>query len=150
MNLFTQSLIAFCIALLGVMTTAHAENARSGIEAANTEFSAAFAKGDASALASLYAAEGQVLPANSPPIRGREAVHKFWQGAMDSGIATVTLKTVEVYGHGATATEVGEYELHDKGGKVLDQGKYIVIWRHSNGKWLLLRDMFSTNSSKPA
>jgi uncharacterized protein (TIGR02246 family) len=148
MKLFNQTFIAFCIALLCVMSIAHADSAKSGIEAANAEFSAAFSKGDGAALASLYTAEGQVLPANSPPIRGREAVRKFWQGAIDSGIATVTLKTVEVYGHGATATEVGEYELHDKGGKVLDQGKYIVIWRHTGAKWMLMRDMFSTNSGK--
>jgi hypothetical protein len=38
--------------------------------------------------------------------------------------------------------------LHDKGGKVLDQGKYIVIWRHTGAKWMLMRDMFSTNSGK--
>jgi uncharacterized protein (TIGR02246 family) len=148
MKLLNQSLIVLFIALLCVMSTARADSARSGIEAANAEFSAAFSRGDAAALASLYTADGQILPANSPPIRGTEAVRKFWQGAIDSGVATVTLKTVEVHGHGTTATEVGEYELHDKGGKVLDQGKYIVIWRHAGAKWMLMRDMFSTNSMK--
>ena len=122
-----------------------ADGVRSSIEAANAVFSAAAAKGDGAGLAALYAAEGQVMPAGSEPIRGTAAIQKFWQGALDSGIAGVGLKTLEVFAHGATATEVGQYELRDKAGKVLDHGKYIVVWRHEDGKWKLLRDMFSTN-----
>jgi hypothetical protein len=32
---------------------------------------------------------------------------------------------------------------------VLDHGKYIVVWQHTAGKWMLLRDMFSTNAPPP-
>jgi uncharacterized protein (TIGR02246 family) len=137
------------LACLCLTSEAHADGAKSDIEAANAQFSAAAAKGDGAALAALYSQDGQVMPAGSAPIRGTEAIQKFWQGALDSGVAAVGLKTIEVFGHGPTATEVGEYELRDKAGKVLDQGKYIVIWRHADGKWKLLRDMFSTNVSPP-
>jgi ketosteroid isomerase-like protein len=124
---------------------AYADALRPAIEAANAQFSAAAAKGDGAALAALYATDGQVLPAGSDVIRGTYAIQKFWQGALDSGISGVGLKTLEVFAHGSTATEVGQYELRDKAGKVLDHGKYIVVWRHEGGKWKLLRDMFSTN-----
>jgi len=130
---------------LSLAPAAYADGVRAGIEAANAQFSAAAAKGDGAALAALYSTDGQVMPAGSAPIRGTEAIQKFWQGALDSGIAAVGLKTVDVFGRGATATEVGEYELRDKAGKVLDHGKYIVIWGHLDGTWKLLRDMFSTN-----
>jgi uncharacterized protein (TIGR02246 family) len=124
---------------------AHADAVKPAIEAANAQFSAAAAKGDGAGLAAMYAADGQVLPAGSDAIRGRDAIQKFWQGALDSGITGVGLKTLEVFAHGPTATEVGQYELRDKTGKVLDHGKYIVIWRREGGNWKLLRDMFSTN-----
>jgi ketosteroid isomerase-like protein len=124
---------------------AYADSVKGAIEAANSQFSAAVAKGDGAALAAQYAPEAQVMPAGSDPIRGTEAIQKFWQGALDSGVAGIGLKTIEVFGRGPTATEVGEYELRDKGGKVLDHGKYIVVWRNAGGKWQLLRDMFSTN-----
>ncbi|MFL6606295.1 MAG: YybH family protein [Steroidobacteraceae bacterium] len=124
---------------------ARADSVRSAIESANVEFSVAAQKGDSAALAALYAADGQVMPAGSDAIRGKQAIQKFWQGALDSGIAGIALKTVEVFAQGAAATEVGQYELRDKAGKVLDHGKYIVIWRHEGDKWKLLRDMFSTN-----
>jgi ketosteroid isomerase-like protein len=94
-------------------------------------------------------AGGQVLPAGTDAIRGTDAIQKFWQGALDSGIAGIGLKTLEVFAHGSTATEVGQYELRDKAGKVLDHGKYIVVWRHEGGNWKLLRDMFSTNVPVP-
>jgi uncharacterized protein (TIGR02246 family) len=133
------------LACLCLTPTAHADGVRSAIEAANAQFSAAAAKGDGATLAALYSTDGQVMPAGSDPIRGTDAIQKFWQGALDSGVAAVGLKTIDVFGHGPTATEVGEYELRDKAGKILDHGKYIVVWRHSDGTWKLLRDMFSTN-----
>jgi uncharacterized protein (TIGR02246 family) len=133
------------VLLVAFSHAVRANELQSAIEAANAQFSAAAAKGDGAALAALYTADGQVMPAGSDPVRGKAAIQKFWQGALNSGVAGVTLKTIEVYGHGRLATEVGEYELQDKGGKTLDHGKYIVIWRSVSGSWKLLRDMFSTN-----
>lgn len=129
--------------------SAHADGVRQAIEAANAQFSAAAAKGDGAGLAALYATDGQVLPPGSDVIRGSDAIQKFWQGALDSGISGVGLKTLEVFGHGPTVTEVGQYELRDKAGKVIDHGKYIVIWRREGGNWKLLRDMYSTNVPAP-
>jgi ketosteroid isomerase-like protein len=141
---------AVIVAFIGCLAqSAHADGVKSAIEAANAQFSAAAAKGDGAGLAALYAADGQVLPPGSEVIRGGGAIQKFWQGALDSGIAGVELKTLEVFGHGPTATEVGQYELRDRAGKVLDHGKYIVIWRREGGNWKLLRDMFSTNVPAP-
>jgi uncharacterized protein (TIGR02246 family) len=145
-SLCAAVIAAFCAA---PVRPAHAADARSEIEAANTQFSAMTAKRDAAGLAALYAADGQLLPAGSEAIRGREEIRKFWQGALDSGVAAIALKTIEVFAAGSTATEVGQYELRDADGKVLDRGKYIVVWRHEGHNWRLLRDMFSTNASPP-
>jgi uncharacterized protein (TIGR02246 family) len=147
---FIGSICAFIlVACTSLTPAAYADGVKGAIEAANGQFSAAAAKGDGAALAALYSPDGQVMPAGSDPIRGAEAIQKFWQGALDSGVAAIGLKTIEVFGHGPTATEVGAYELRDKSGKVLDHGKYIVIWQHADGKWKLLRDMFSTNVPPP-
>src|SRR5271156_4539590 len=148
-----KTLSLFCtvatLACLCLAPVAYADGVRTAIEAANVQFSAAVAKGDGAALAALYSTDGQVMPTGSAPIRGTEAIQKFWQGALDSGVGAVGLKTLEVFGHGPTATEVGEYELRDKSGKTLDHGKYIVVWQHADGQWKLLRDMFATNVPPP-
>ena len=137
------------LACTSLTPAAYADGVKAAIQAANAQVSVAVVKGDAAGLAALYSPDGDLMPAGSDPIRGTEAIQKFWQGGLDSGIAAIGLKTIEVFGHGPTATEVGEYELRDKAGKVLDHGKYIVVWQHVDGKWKLLRDMFSTNVPSP-
>jgi ketosteroid isomerase-like protein len=137
------------VAVIGFAAPSLAAGARAAIEAANAKFSALAAKGDGATLAGLYAKDGAVMPAGSDPIRGTEAIARFWQSAFSSGVVAIELKTVEVYGQGATASEVGEYALRDKAGKLLDRGKYIVIWHDEGGQWKLLRDMFSSNVPPP-
>ena len=136
--------------LLAILTcclvqTIQAAQPRSEIEAVNAAFAAAAAAGNSRALALLYAVDAQIMPAGSEIIVGRNAIEKFWQGALSSGIGQVSLKTLELYASKGHCTEVGRYELHDKVGKALDRGKYIVIWQREQGQWKLLRDMFSSD-----
>src|SRR5271155_664038 len=103
-------------------------DATSAIEAANAKFVAALTKGDSVALAALYADDAQLMPERSDPIKGRAAIQQFFKkDIIDAGVAGATLKTLEVFGTGSTATEVGEYDMRDKSGAVIDHGKYIVI-----------------------
>jgi ketosteroid isomerase-like protein len=136
-------------ALVGFTTPSHAAGTRAAIEAANAKFAGLVAQGNSAAMAELYTKDGAVMPTGTEPIRGTQAIAKFWGGGLASGVAAIDLKTLEVYELGKTATEVGEYALHDKGGKVIDRGKYIVIWRHEDSGWKILRDMFSTNQPPP-
>ena len=130
---------------------AQPDDVRSGIEASNKQFVAAASKGDGAGLAALYTSDAQLLPANSEVVSGTVAIQKFWQGVVDSGVRGVTLKTLEAEGHGATAHEVGQYELHDPGGKLLDRGKYVVIWKRDGARWKLYRDIWTLSlpAAKP-
>jgi uncharacterized protein (TIGR02246 family) len=121
---------------------------RKAIAVANEAFMAAFNSGDAAGVAALYTEAGQLLPPNADVMAGKQAIQTFWQGAMDAGIASAQLEIVEVEDHGDTAIEVSQYTLGGAGGQQLDQGKYIVIWKHEAGDWKLHRDIF--NSSMPA
>jgi uncharacterized protein (TIGR02246 family) len=129
------------------MTGVTSTEVRDAIAAANEEFMAAFNRGDAAGLAALYTDHGQVLPPNSDFVTGKPAIQTFWQAVMDMGIKEAELETVEVEGHGDTATEVSKFTLKGEGGQVLDQGKYIIIWKQEDGQWKLHRDIF--NSSMP-
>jgi uncharacterized protein (TIGR02246 family) len=118
------------------------------IESANSQFTAAFERRDAAAIASLYTQEAQLLPPNSDFVRGPEAIRTFWQGVLNMGLDQATLETIDVEAHGDTAIEVGRYSLFAKGLRA-DSGKYIVIWKHDAGTWRLHRDMWSS-SAPPA
>lgn len=118
------------------------------MQAADAEFSAAFAAADAQALASLYTEDAMLLPPGGDFVSGREAIQGFWQAVMDAGVAEARLTVEEAEGLGDTAWEVGRYALHDAAGALIDEGKYIVIWKSTDAGWRLHRDIW--NSSVPS
>jgi ketosteroid isomerase-like protein len=81
--------LAALVALIGIAPTSLAAEVRAAIESANAHFSALAAQGDGAALADLYAKDGAVMPAGSEPIRGTQAIAKFWQSALGSGVAGI-------------------------------------------------------------
>jgi ketosteroid isomerase-like protein len=123
---------------------------RSEIVAANQKFMGAFARGDAQSVAGCYTAEAWLLPPGSDVVQGTAAIATFWRGAMDAGITSVTLDTVEVEGREDTAGEVGRFTLSGRDGVTLDRGKYVVIWRRDGGAWKLHRDIWNTSQAAPA
>jgi ketosteroid isomerase-like protein len=48
--------------------------------------------------------------------------------------------------HGDTALEVETYALIGEGGKTLDTGKYVVVWKRQGGQWKIHRDIWNTNA----
>ena len=52
------------------------------IQALNDKWDAAFNKGDAAALAAMYAEDAYVLPPGAEMVRGRAAIQDFWGGAV--------------------------------------------------------------------
>jgi uncharacterized protein (TIGR02246 family) len=129
------------------MTGVTSTEVRDAIVAANENFVAAFGRGDAAGLAALYTENGQILPPNADFVTGAQGIQAFWQAIFGMGIQEAGLETAEVEDHGDTAVEVGKFTLKGEGGQVLDQGKYIVIWKQEDGGWKLHRDIF--NSSMP-
>jgi len=115
------------------------------IAANNQSFMDAFARKDAAALAAAYTANGNALPPNNPTVTGTGALQQFWQSLLDMGIPVVKLETVELEGFEDTAIEVGAFALEGEGGEVLDQGKFIVIWKLEDGAWKWHQDIWNSN-----
>ena len=130
------------------MAVATSVDIREVIAEANNDFMATFGRGDAAGMADLYTDDGQVLPPNSDFVTGKEAIQSFWQALMDMGFKEAKMDIVELEERGNLAFEVSKYTLKGEEGQVLDQGKYIVIWKQEGGQWKLHRDIF--NSSLPA
>jgi ketosteroid isomerase-like protein len=107
-----------------------------------------FNRGDGAGMGGLYTENGQLLPPNSDIVSGHAAISAFWQGAMDMGIKTAKLETIELEGQGDEAIEIGKYILSGEGGASIDSGKFLVIWRKEGERWKLHRDIW--NSSMPA
>ena len=119
------------------------------IAAANEILMTTYSRGDAAGLTAVYTENGQMLVSNMDFVTGAQAIQTTFQAFMDMGIKAIKLETIEVEGYGDTASEVGKYTLEGEGGQVLDQGKYIVIWKQEAGQWKLHRDIFNTSMLAP-
>jgi ketosteroid isomerase-like protein len=122
------------------------DDVRKAIEATETEFSVMFARGQIAELSALYTEDAEVMAPNWRPVTGRAAIRAFWQATRNSGVTRIAVKTSEVAGTGGDTTyETGNYVLYDAGGQVIDDGKYIVIWRREGKPWRLYRDIWNSN-----
>ena len=112
---------------------------------AHQQLLASFWQGNALGIAAIYAEEGQLLPAYSATINGRVAIQAFWQGCIDMGIYAMQRTPREVDCLANTVNEVGEYRFLDCHNRVLDVGKYVVIWKWRQGQWQIQRDIWTSN-----
>ena len=123
-------------------------SATEGINETNKLFMDAFADGDAEKVAGFYTANCRFLPDNSHPVDGRANVQELLQSMMDGGVSSIELITWEVEDCGDTAVEVGRVVMRGGDDEILDDGKFIVIWKKENDGWRLHRDI--VNSSLPS
>ena len=119
-------------------------NLQVSIQVNNAAFSAAVARGDSASIADVYTKHGAVLSINRKIICGKAAIQLFWRDAVQGlGIRFAELATVELAHDGNTAYEVGKYTLRGEWAFILEQGKYMVIWKEEEGQWKWQRNIFN-------
>ena len=87
---------------------------------------------------------------HTPTVVGRDAIQGFWQGVVDMGAKDATLDTDDILDFGDTLVERGHYTLtlQSDAGDIVDEGKYVVVWKRDGDTWKLFWDIF--NSDLPA
>ena len=100
---------------------------------------------DINGLLELYADDAVQLPNNQPMLIGKAAIQKNDEvsfinrakGQMEIG------QTVDVIGDENLVTEIGKATQTDSTGKVISIGKYMIVWKKINGKYLIIREMWN-------
>ncbi|PPU37314.1 YybH family protein [Xanthomonas arboricola] len=106
------------------------------------DYERAWRKGDASALAALFAEDGFLLQSDRPPIRGRTAIQAAYEGS--SG-GPLRLRSLGFSAEDNIAYIIGAYGYGDAPG---DIGKFtLTLHRNSGKRWLIFSDMDNLNSS---
>lgn len=119
----------------------------SEIPALSEQWIAAFNARDMDALMAMYTRDARVLPPNAPMEQGRAAIAASFGELIDAGLST-TLTSVEAVASGDLGYHLGTYTLNAQDGTVIDNGKFIELWRRIDGAWKITHDMFS--SDRPA
>lgn len=122
-------------------------NDTDAINTINQSFAAAVGRGDAAAMAAVYATNGQILPPNHEIVEDPRNIEAYWQGALDGGLKAAHLESVELTVDGDRAVEVGRYQLQGADDALMDRGRYVVLWTKEGGQWRWRVDIF--NSGMP-
>jgi uncharacterized protein (TIGR02246 family) len=143
--LAAMGLVAY--ALAGCATQGEAVGDRIGD--VHARFEAAFAAGDAAALAALYAPDAVVMPPNLAQVEGRAAIQALWQQFFDAGVTGLDRTTAELAVDTVRATETGSLTLtgpDGQGGASSIGGKYMLLWLQSaDGDWRLYREIWNND-----
>ena len=119
------------------------------IMAANESFMTALQAGNVEDIVDHYTEGARVMPPNLPLINGKENIRNMWKASLEMGPLDLKVKTVTAEAFGKTAIEEGEYKIHAPDGQVVDDGKYIVVWKKVDGRWRLHQDIFNSNRPAP-
>ena len=131
--------------------------AKQAIDAANAQWPRLTSTGHADSLAEFYAADAVLMPPNMATMKGKDAVRAFFatMKTMDPR-PTLTLRAVTVVGSGPVAVETGRWHWAFPAGAklppgmaVVDSGKYIVRWAEQSGRWLMVDDIWNSDSPLP-
>jgi uncharacterized protein (TIGR02246 family) len=128
-------------------------DAENAIRRANADFAAAARSGNAPALVdNFYAPDAEIMAPNMLAFRGREAIRAFWTAFLANGSVDVALTSTNVTQPSSdVAIETGRYDLSIRpasGQAIKDAGKYMVLWKKSNGRWWAAEDIFNSDMPK--
>lgn len=103
------------------------------------DYEAAWTAKDAARLAKLFAEDGYVLPAGSPPVKGRAAIETFYTGHG----GPLFLRAIAYATDGKVGYIIGGYTGTNGSA---DEGKFTLTLRKGpDGRWLIMSDMDNIN-----
>jgi uncharacterized protein (TIGR02246 family) len=137
--------VVICGLIAGSVSAARADTAAQEISVASRAFSAAYVRGDTTALADLYTEDALLLPPGRE-VRGRANVALFFAPIPDRQNLSHAMESEELEITGAVAVDVGTWQNTWRIGKAAEQsasGRYLVVWRRGeDGRWRIAYDMW--------
>ncbi len=123
------------------------------IEAVSAAWKQAFNARDAEAVAKLYAPDAILAAPGLPPVRGREAIGKYFRQTV-AGFASAGVSVADApMGASGTSGDLGyewkTYLITNGSGTVIDRGKLLTLFRRDHGRWLISGDTWNSDLAPP-
>jgi len=148
---FLQTLAILCIAAGSyAQQTSSLEEAKTAIRESNDIYFKAFVTGDSSIFINRYAKDCCIMAPEMPALCGADAALKFFRIAYyQIRLRNGKFITTNVYGDGKEfVTEEGLWQSFDERNQLIDDGKFMVLWKKTGDGWKMYRDSFSSNRGK--
>jgi uncharacterized protein (TIGR02246 family) len=102
-------------------------------------FVEAFGKGDAKAVAAIWAADGEYSPPAGPPLRGREAIEKAFRGLFEAnkGLKARVESDALRFLTPEVAVEDGTTLVLRPDGAPPSRARYTIVHVKKDGRWML-------------
>ena len=151
LHLLTAMLLALALTACGGPAPS-AEADMKAIKAVNVAWNKSYNAGDGAAVAALYADDAVLSVPGVPPMRGKGAINAYYlkdvPTTIAAGISVADDPASDMGQSVDLAWQWGTYRNTDKAGAVVESGKYLTVFERRGGKWMIVRDMW--NSDSPA
>jgi uncharacterized protein (TIGR02246 family) len=108
-------------------------------------------RGDADAVANLYAEDAVMMAPGVPPMSGRAAIRNYLvDDIAASRQAGIRINSGEVTGVGVSgdvAWMTGAFTVTDSAGATIDTGKYLSLFGRTESGWMLIRDIWNSDAA---
>lgn len=150
---FILSIVLPIVAILplpALAQTSRADDIRPAMEAANTQFLAAFNTPNPPAFLPLYTADAVLFFQGAPPVTGPDAIKQFWESRIKLGIRDHTLEIIETGADGKYAFQTSKATVQlvrENGEKTLIAGHTVRVFeKQSDGTWKVKIHMYNRPS----
>lgn len=115
-----------------------------------SELENAFTRGDVQACVDVYTDDAEIIPEDSPVVRGKRALREFFQDQVAREISFDTDSTLSLV-QGNLAIDQGTYRVRNvKLGEDVEYGEYLNVWRNQGGRWRTYRTMINVTMTRRA
>ena len=125
------------------------EATKKEIEDWNVNFEAIVKNKDSVGFANLFTEDAVRMQPNSPQVQGRANILKSVIEPFKF-IGSTNLTMQDAMGDENTITTFGTYEHFSPDGAPLEKGKYMGIFKRINGKLVVIRDIWNSDSAPAA
>src|SRR5262245_38955048 len=102
------------------------------------------------AVVGFYAPDGSLVWPERPAVHGTAGIRANWKKMMKA-YAGLKLRFIPerivIADDGTLASDFGKVQFGhtEKGKRIMETAKYVVVWRKENGSWKVLYDSWNTN-----
>lgn len=126
---------------------------RAAIDTLRQDYLEAYNGGDAAALATLYTADAVFLPADAPPVDGRDSIRAHWDRELAAG-PSLEVESHEVIPLSESWTSSGgnyRVTVTPEGAEepMTVRGSYLLLFRNTDEGWKLFRHSATYDSVPP-
>ncbi|MGL2964619.1 YybH family protein [Flavobacterium sp. RSB2_4_14] len=119
--------------------------AKTEIQEKTKQFTKAHILKDTVYLNNSFTDDAKVFPPNSEVVIGKKAISKLNYDWVNYGIYEFKEESTSLYGSKDYIIDEGTYYLRYGKENTIDKGKYINVWKNSNGEWKIYSNIWNTN-----